>query len=338
LSSVVRVKFERQFVTAFLAIICATLARFIHEHWFILGLGVRLYESPANHYAPETYRIAIPALGRLILHVFRITDAPAVSAVMDFCFAFSAMYLLYLLLDSQSADVPNRSAAVGLLLAFLWFPVMWMVPWIRIETLPTCFYVACALILLAHSARSVWWTLGLLALTAWQAFVRSDVPVVLGVAVFLVGLTQTAKREFGSRRFLAIRGLAIAIVAGMIQVYLQFVRYSYARNDPNGSAITLKYNLALHDLMSLALTLLPFLLFMAMFLVKKPHLGTTDLIVLFASALYLPLWLTVGRVGEVRLYAPFQMALSVVAARVCSIVLTAERSSNVENDLHLVHF
>jgi hypothetical protein len=106
-------KFERQFVVAFLIAVCATLARAIHEHWYLAKAGLSFFESPVTRYGEEAYRVGVPALGRLILYAFHLSDTATVAAAMDFWFAFFALYLLYRLLDMQSADIPNRPAAVG---------------------------------------------------------------------------------------------------------------------------------------------------------------------------------------------------------------------------------
>jgi hypothetical protein len=306
--------------------VCATLARLIHEHWYLSAVGRSLFESPANRYAPETYRVAIPALGRLVVHSFHLSNAAAVAAAMDFWFAFFALYLLYRLLDTQSADTPNRPAAVGLFLAFLCFPIMWVVPWMRIETVPTAFYLASALSLICQSARRAWCTWVLLALTVWQGFVRFDVPFVLGVALVFVSLTKTGEVWFGSRLLSALRGMAMAFLAVMVQLYLQRVRYPNARYEPKVPIIKLGVNLEPHNLASLLLALLPVFLIAGVFLIKRPRLNAMDLLTITASALYLPLWLTVGLAAEVRIYVPFLMALSVVAARICSTAISAEHS------------
>ena len=243
---------------------------------------------------------------------------------MDFVFFFFALYLLYRVVDVEAGKTASRPAAVGLFLAFLCFPIMWVVPWQRIETVPTAFYLACALALLGLGARRAWCTWTLLGLTVWQGFVRSDVPAVLGMALVLVSLTNTAKAQFGSRRFLALRGMAIAFLAGVVQLYLQRVRFPHARYEPNVSVIRLGENLAVHNLGSLALAMLPVLLIGGVFFARRPRLSAMDLIIITASALYLPLWLTVGLAAEVRLYVPFLMALCVVAAKIGAIAIAVE--------------
>jgi hypothetical protein len=61
---------------------------------------------------------------------------------------------------------------------------------------------------------------------------------------------------------------------------------------------------------------LPFLLFAVFLAVKHPALDGEDRLILIVSALYLALWFIAGAIDEVRLYVPFMMALSTVAARV----------------------
>ena len=307
----------------------------IHEHWYLSGAGLSLFESPVNRFGEEAYRVGIPALGRLILHAFHLSNAAAVAATMDFLFGFFALYLLYRLLDMQSADTPSRQAAVGLFLAFLFFSIMWVVPWMRIETVPSAFYVSSSLLLISQSVRRAWCTWVLLALTVWQGFVRSDVPIVLGAALIFVSLTKTAKVWFGSRRSPAFLGVAVFFLAVLVQVYL-FVLYPNVRKDPNDPLIKLGPNLALHHLASLALVVLPLLLIVGVFLVKRPRLNAMDLLIVTASALYFALWLTVGLAAEVRIFVPFLMALSVVAARISSTAISPEYSTAIAAEHSLI--
>jgi hypothetical protein len=72
------------------------------------------------------------------------------------------------------------------------------------------------------------------------------------------------------------------------------------------------------------IAMLPFLLFSAFLIVKRPRLDAIDRLVLMSSALYLPVWLTVGIIDEVRVYVPFLFALSMVAAKVSAPFLMRE--------------
>jgi hypothetical protein len=62
--------------------------------------------------------------------------------------------------------------------------------------------------------------------------------------------------------------------------------------------------------------LLPLLLFAAFLAVKRRALNGEDRLILIVSTLYLVVWFVAGMVDEVRLYVPFMMALSTVAAGV----------------------
>jgi hypothetical protein len=86
---------------------------------------------------------------------------------------------------------------------------------------------------------------------------------------------------------------------------------------PSKKVIALSVNLhSGHLLLVFFVASLPFLLFAVFLAVKRPPLNAEDRLILIVSTLYLALWFMAGLVDEVRLYVPFMMALSTVAARV----------------------
>jgi hypothetical protein len=203
----------------------------------------------------------------------------------------------------------------------------------RIETVASAFYVSASLWLIAQSARRLWCAWALMALAVWQGFVRSDVPIPLGIALIFVSRTEAAITWFGSRRRPAYLGAAVVFLTVLVQVLL-FVLYPNVQKDPNDPLIKLGPNLALHHLASLGLALFPLLLIAGAFFIKRPRLNAMDLLVVTASAVYLVMWLTVGLAAEVRIYVPFLMALSVVAARICSTAISAEYSLIEDEVVH----
>jgi hypothetical protein len=79
---------------------------------------------------------------------------------------------------------------------------------------------------------------------------------------------------------------------------------------------------------------LPFLLFSIVLIVKRPPLNLMDKVVIVSSILYLPLWITVGSVSEVRIYVPFLFALSMVVAKVSASFLSSnsQTASQARNE------
>jgi hypothetical protein len=322
-------KLETVFVLLFLLSVCITLGHFIHSSYYFYSQthGIPTFGSPPVLYAPEAYRVAIPAVGRSLVHAFHVSDSSVVATVLDVSFAFLALFLFYrLTVDDlpSSLSRAGRALAVALFLAFLYFPVTWIVPWQRPETLPTAFYLACALTLLFRKERRTLWSVLLLAMTIWQAFVRADVPLIFGIALMVGSLLKNSLADFGPRSINLARGAAVALIAASVQLYLQFVRFPHLRYPPDTAVIQLRYNLTPHGLGGLVLALLPVMLLVVMLALKRVPLSAVDTLAILASALYLPLWMTVGIVGEIRLFVPFLLALSTVAAKLgSSIVMDA---------------
>jgi hypothetical protein len=271
----------------------------------------------------------MPGLLHLLADIFHPQDPFVLYAALDFLFGFAALYLFYLLAVDTQQDGENyrlvRGARLAVFLMFVHFPLVWVVPWQRPETLPTACFLALALFCLANGRNVPEWSGVLLLAVTAQSFVRSDIPFVFGAALFgLSVLRQNALAEFGSRALNAVRGLAIMLIAGAIQVYLQFVRYPHLSYPPGTLMISVRNNLTLHNALNGLLALLPFLLVGVLILRKGVRLNAVDRLIIAASVLYFPLWCTVGILDEVRVYVPFLMALCVVASKVCTSYLAGE--------------
>jgi hypothetical protein len=318
---------ERTCVTVFLTSIFITLAHFVHSAYLVEDSRLPtvssnevyyLFKPAPLVYAPETYRVAVPALGSLLVRVLHTQHPSVVAAVLDFIFGTLACYLLYKVVVAgfplAGAGLKERALAVALFLAFLQFAIPWVVYRQRPETLPTALYVAVVLLCLTRSGSGVAWSLGLLAATAVQGFVRADVPFAIGVALVLASLMGILK-GFGARGATLVKGIAVAAIAVGVQGYLQFVRFPHLSYWPGTSVLQFRNNLGFHNMANLVAALLPYLLVGGALKMKRARLDAVDTLILVASGLYLAIWFTVGIADEVRIYVPFLMALSVVAAK-----------------------
>ena len=323
---------ERTFVCIFLFAMCLVLAHFVHDAWFTNAQAMSARPVPVKQtlYAPNAYRVAMSALVPFLLKTFRVADWTSVYSVLDFCFAFPALYLLYRLttddLRLPAANLNERFASVAMFLAFLQFPMAWIVPWQRPETTPSALYVALALFCVSRAKRQGKWFAPLLVASAVQAFVRSDVAFIFGVAMVLVCFGDSAMRPFGSRLVSLLKSGCVVLVAAGVQLYLQFIRFPHLTYPPGTSVLQLSNNLRPHFLEVSTIALLPFLLLGVFLICKRPQLRTVDALAVTAAALYLPLWFAVGSVGEVRLFVPFLLPLCMAAARVFSRYLMDQAS------------
>jgi hypothetical protein len=318
------VRRERICVCIFLLAVCLTLAYFVRAAWAAGESPTGRSDQPvAVLYAPDSYRVAMPALADVLQRVYA-GDRPSMSALCDFCFFFAALFLLYRLtvddLTPPAAGLLQRTAVVAIFLAFLQFPIAWVVPWQRPETAPTAFYLAFALFCVSRTSQQRIWFVLLLAATVLQGFVRSDVPFVFGIALLLLNLGGDKMRPFGSRLSIALKAGLVAVAAAGVQMYLQFVRFPHLAYPPGTAVIQLSNNLHPHNLWPFGIALLPFLLLAAFLIYRRPPLRPPlrplDALAVAVAGLYLPLWFTVGRSAEVRIFVPCLMALCMVAARV----------------------
>jgi len=319
------VKKERSFVCVFLLLICLVMAHAVHTGWVVSEHEIRVHPPKegtpftplfqASTHPPDAYRMAMPALGQFVMRYTPLHSAPAVAAVFDFLSGFAACYLFYRLAVDGLAE--SRFAAV-LFLAMVQFALAWVVPWQRPETMPTSLYVAVTLFSLVRVRRSAWWGLLIVGVTVLQGFVRTDVPLVLGVSMIVVGAWGHELERFGSRRVLMSAGGVAVVISAAIQAYLRYVRFPGLHRWPADQEIlTLGHNLShVHSVVTGGVSLLPFALFAGWLIWKRPRLDALDLLVLVASALYLVVWLNAGYLSEARIFVPFMLALCSVAAKV----------------------
>lgn len=328
---------ERVWVSFFLFILCLGLAQNVHKGYLFYEtvLTAQAYDpQPMDHrlfteqttQKPEAYRVAMPALGKWTMRSFGIHDPAIVAAAFDLFSAMFACYLLYQValehLPATSSTGYKRLTIIALLLAFLQFPIAWVVPWQRPETLPSTLYLAAVLFSAQRLSRNRVWASAILALSATQAFVRSDVALVMGLALFLLGLLPSTKSHLAPRGVLLTIGSLVVIIAAGVQGYLQFIRFPHLQYRPGTDAIQLLNNLrSPHQLFNMMIALLPFLVVSILLLTTRRKIDPIDRLVLLAAGIYLLCYIILAVVGEVRVYVPFLFALCPVAAKCFATIL-----------------
>jgi hypothetical protein len=209
----------------------------------------------------------------------------------------------------------GRFAVVAMYLALLQFPLTWVIPWQRSETLPLAFYVALGLWCLTKAKMHWGWVVVLVVMTYLTAFVRSDVPFVFGVALMLLSFGRVLE-PWGSRVANFVRGAAVAGIAGAVQLYLQLIRFPHLKYAPGVPVVMFGHNLGRHVMSVFLIAMLPFLGLAVLMVVRPVRLKAVEAFTVGACLLYLPVWLVGGAANEVRIFVPFLFALCMVAARV----------------------
>jgi hypothetical protein len=321
-------RLERFLTCVFLFLICLQEAHFAHEGWFVYFQTAAKAPQPM-HYA-DAFRTGIPALTQLAKTIFHTGDVPLIFAVFDLIAGFLALYFLYLLTvqipPGEPASPKDRALRILAFLAILQFPMAWIVPWQRPETLPSTLYLAICLFCLTKITTNALWSLPILAVTFLEVFLRTDVPFIFGIAIALVGLWAVFRQGSRTARSYIVMGGLLILISGGFQAHLNSL-YPHLPLD-----IQVKPNLRLHNLEVAAIALLPFILFFVFLIAKRPPLQLVDQAAIACALLYLPVYFVLGVLSEVRIYAPFLLILSMVAARVSASFL----SSRLEQPVNAV--
>jgi hypothetical protein len=282
--------------------------------------------------APVQYRIGIPFLVGFLkqyTHMELRQSGPLVEALSY----AASLWLLYGLFSSsakvKAARDAHRAALLAFFLAITQLPILWIFPWERPETLPTALYLAAVVVLVACRNRIPFPLLCLfvVVLSLGQALMRADVPVVLGVALLLAAAVAIPLPR--PRTSIAILGLLSSATGAGVQLYLQRVAYPNAQYPPTTAKIQLFNNLSLDPPLHIPeflIALLPF--FATLFLLRRYrlYLESQDKLVLLICLLYLPVWVVVGLIVEVRIFIPFLFLASPTMAKLWTAFLLRDDS------------
>jgi hypothetical protein len=281
--------------------------------------------------APDQYRIALPLITRFLeLHThLRVNQSLPLIEFLSYAGALTLLYFLFR--DSPcvaTASSTHRLVLLGFFFAAAQFPVLWIFPWERPETLLTAFFLAAIVQLIVHRSRMPFALVCLLTalLSFGQALVRADVAFIAGIAILL---SAAINIPFPRPRIATgILGLLSAAVGGATQFYLQSIAYPHATYPPGTPKIQLFANLnpgnaPLH-LPEFLTALLPLIASIVLIRHYRLALDSCDKLVLLLCFLYLPLWVTTGLVVEVRIFVPFLFLASPTIAKLWGTFLLSE--------------
>lgn len=296
----------------------------------VLDIWIRVMLG-GKAFAPDQYRIAMAYLPRFFeLHTgLRPNQSIPVIEFVAYALALTFVYLLF----RSSPHVvhgkpPSRIILLGFFLAALQFPVLWIFPWERPETLPTAFYLAAIVFLIVQRSRLRFAFVSLLAilLSLGQSFMRADVPVTVGVAILIAAFAAIPLRR--PRFQLILLGIICIASGGGVQLYLQRILFPHTTYPPNVPTVQLLRNLnplfpPAHIPIFLT-AMLPF--FVTLWLIRRNHrrIDASDKLVLLICLVYLPIWITVGLVGEVRIFVPFLLLAAPTIAKLWAAFLLDE--------------
>jgi hypothetical protein len=268
--------------------------------------------------APQQYRIGVPWAADLLRRYGHMGLRHGLTLI-DLLSAVVAVYLLYSLFERsrvyREASEPARwfGAAAFVLLAQLYFA--WITWYQRPETMASAAVVAATLWLLTVRlplpgiAGTVATSAAMLVLAGIQGFIRADVIFAVHLGVLLVCATRAGDGLSLARGVQAATSAAAVLIAGGIQVTLMHVVYPHA-----GYGATRVFELGQN--LANPLGWVPFVLFMlpwgwlvATLARRHVTVDAPSMAMLVGSVIYVAMWLTVGRMEEVRIFLPFAVAL-----------------------------
>lgn len=269
--------------------------------------------------APAQYRIGVVDTASFLARHGHL-ELGHVLTLLDVLSALVALFVLFWVLRRSAvyrkAGPSAQWFGAASFLVLMQFYLGWVIWYQRPETLPTAAMLAVALALLTvrlplpHRAGTVVAVAGLLLLAVAQGYVRADVALALHVGVLLICFTSAGSSFALGRWVQAGTSLAAVVLAAGIQYDLMRRVYPQASYG-NTPMLQLFLNLQAPT------TQLPFLLFLvpfgwtAVILARRRYKPDSAEAGVFVGALiFLGMWLTVGRIKEVRIFLPFAVALA----------------------------
>ncbi|MES2390618.1 MAG: hypothetical protein V4555_03180 [Acidobacteriota bacterium] len=267
--------------------------------------------------APEQYRVGVVWLAHaLMVHLHG--PLPAVLAAIDgVCGVVAVMVLMSVL--ERSEVYAQASVALKWLgaVTMLWL-VEWFLAWLlwigKPETMPAAMLVALILGLWSVRGREALVAVGLAVATLALATFRADVACLLNAGVFAFMLLRPEARFSLSRKWALSGSGLIAVLAAGVQWWLMRVKYPQARYG----------NVKLWQLwpnVHHASRWPPFVVFllpvawMVFEVVRRRFVRDAASVALLVGAgLFAMLWVTIGKIDEVRIFLPMALALAPLTA------------------------
>jgi hypothetical protein len=281
--------------------------------------GVWMDVVGGTAHAPAQYRIGVIDTAYFLARHMHLGLRHTL-AMLDVFSGFVAVFTLFLIL--RRSEVYRGAGCVGEWFGAASFVILvqyylaWLLWYQKPETLPTAATLALSLLLLTvritlpEGLGSMVRVIGLLLLVVAQAFVRADAAFALHAGILLVCLTPAGKGFALPRWVQAGTSLTGVMLAVGIQCWLMRRVYPQA-NYGDTPLLQLFLNVKSPG------SLVPFLLFLApfawtavMLMRRRRQVGSAEIGIFTAAVIFLGMWVTVGRIAEVRIFLPFALTLA----------------------------
>jgi hypothetical protein len=269
--------------------------------------------------APEQYRVGVIFTAEWMTRLFPLRLSQAFG-ILDLIGSVVAVLLLYELLRRsrafRAASVPLRwfGSAAFLLLTF--YLLDWIGWYQRVTTLPTSCLAALMLWLWTPSPPDskppLRWLVAVefFVVAMAQAFVRADVALVICLGLLIVSLARSSPQLSLPRGFGIFLSLTTAVAVAAVQIYLMRVRYPHATYGGTRIFMLAADFWRVPEWISFFIFVAPFLWTLAQAFRLRSTLGGANAAFLLAATVYIFLWITLGRLDEVRIFLPFAWVLT----------------------------
>jgi hypothetical protein len=268
--------------------------------------------------APQQYRIGVPRVADLLRRHGHMGLRHGFTLI-DLFGAAVAVYLLFALFERtrvyQTASEAQRWFGAAAFLFLVQYYFAWITWYQRPETMASAAVLAASLWLLSVPlpfSRGLSMALasaGMLALAGMQGFIRADVVFAFHVGVLLVCLTRAGDGFALPRGVQAATSVLAVLLAGGVQFCLMHVAYPHAAYGRT-PVVQLVLNLIQPlEWPPFVLFLLPWAWLATTLARGRTTAETPGLALATGSAIYLAMWVVLGRIEEVRIFLPYAVAL-----------------------------
>jgi hypothetical protein len=278
--------------------------------------------------APNQYRIAVIDTAYFLARHLHVGMRHTL-ALLDVISGMIAVFVLFLVLQRSAvyrkASLAAQWFGAASFIILVQFYFAWLLWYQRPETLPSAAILALTLLLIAGrspglerggaigtagTAGTVGTVLGLLLLAVAQGFVRADVAFALHLGILLVCLTSAGKGFALPRGVQAGTSLVAMLLALGIQYDLMKRVYPQA-NYGKTQVLQLSWNLkSPSGYAPFFLFLVPLGWTVVMLARRRYQTSASGIGMLMGAVVFFAMWVTAGRIKEVRIFLPFALALS----------------------------
>jgi len=276
------------------------------------GIWMDVVTGTAN--APNQYRVGVIDTAYFLArytHLGLRHTLAALDVIAGFVSVFTLFFVLRRSKMYRETGLAQQWFGAAGFLVLVQFYLAWLLWYQRPETLPTAAILALTLLLLGVPLRggAVTAVVGFLVLAAMQGLVRADVGFALHAGILLVCMTPLGRGFALPRSAQAVTSFVSVLLVVGIQFWLMrraFPHASYGSTPVFQLVLNL---LSMSGWIPFVLFMGPFAWTMWMVVRRRSAAESAGVAMLTGALIFLGMWVTVGRIKEVRIFLPFALAL-----------------------------